>query len=143
MHSSIFSVPHVLYGFHITTNGDTFISDSTLVDLDAPANYKEAMAGPKVAKWKEAIDSEIKSMYDNKVWNFIENVSGHKTVGCKWIFKNKNEMDGKVHTFKARLVVKGFTQTPWVDYDGTLSLVAKIKSIRVMLTIEAFHDYEI
>ena len=45
------------YGFHLTTDGDTFIIDSTLVNLDEPSNYKEAMAGPVVAKWKEAMDS--------------------------------------------------------------------------------------
>ena len=52
-------------------------------------------------------------------------------------------MDGKVHTYKVRLVAKGFTQTPGVDYDETFLPVAKIKSIRVMLAITAFHDYEI
>ena len=137
------SVPPQFYGFHITTEGDTFISDSTLVNLDEPSSYKEAMAGPESAKWKEAMDSEIQSMYDNQVWNLVDNVPGRKTVGCKWIFKKKTDMDGKVHTYKARLVAKGFTQTPGVDYDETFSPVAKIKSIRVMLAIAAFHDYEI
>jgi hypothetical protein len=31
-------------------------------------------------------------------------------VGCKWIFKKKIKPDGTVDKFKARLVVKGFTQ---------------------------------
>ncbi|KAJ9543290.1 hypothetical protein OSB04_022997 [Centaurea solstitialis] len=52
-------------------------------------------------------------------------------------------MDGNVHTFKARLVAKGYTQTQGIDYDETFSLVAKIKSIRILLAIAAFHDYEI
>ena len=101
------------------------------------------MAGPESAKWKEAMDSEIQSMYDNQVWNLVENVPGRKTVGCKWVFKKKTDMDGKVHTYKARLVAKGFSQIPGVDYDETFSPVAKIKSIRVLLAIAAFHDYEI
>ena len=82
-------------------------------------------------------------MYDNQVWNLVENVPGRKTVGCKWIFKKKTDMDGKVQTYKARLVAKGFSKTPGVDYDETFSLVAKIKSIRVLLVIASFHDYEI
>ena len=101
------------------------------------------MAGPESAKWKEAMDSEIQSMYDNQVWNLVENVPGRKTVGCKWVFKKKTDMDGNVHTYKARLVAKGFSQIPGVDYDETFSPVAKIKSIRVLLAIAAFHDYEI
>ncbi|GKA56776.1 UDP-glucuronosyl/UDP-glucosyltransferase [Tanacetum coccineum] len=52
-------------------------------------------------------------------------------------------MDGKVHTYKARLFVKGYTQTHMINYEEIFSPVAKIKSIRIMLTIAAFHDYEI
>ncbi|GKD95951.1 hypothetical protein Tco_1379848, partial [Tanacetum coccineum] len=43
--------PQFYYGFHIEEDK---ISDSTLSDLDEPANYKEAMANPEAAKWKEA-----------------------------------------------------------------------------------------
>ena len=98
--SSRFIVPPVLYGFHIKTEGDVLISDTSLVYSDEPANYKEAMAGLQAVKWKEEIDSEIKSMYDNQVWNLVKNVLGRNTVGCKWILKKKTETDGKVHTLK-------------------------------------------
>ncbi|GJZ98265.1 retrotransposon protein, putative, ty1-copia subclass [Tanacetum coccineum] len=119
------------------------ISDSTLSELDEPANYKEAMASLEAAKWKEAMKSEIQSMYDNQVWNLVDTTSSLKMVGCKWIFKKKTNMDGKVHTYKARLAAKGYTETHEIDYEETFSLVAKIKSIRIMLAIAAFHDYEI
>ncbi|GKE08590.1 retrotransposon protein, putative, ty1-copia subclass, partial [Tanacetum coccineum] len=52
-------------------------------------------------------------------------------------------MDGKVHTYKARLVAKGYTQIDMINYEETFSPVAKIKSIRIMLAIAAFHDYQI
>ncbi|GKD02575.1 putative RNA-directed DNA polymerase [Tanacetum coccineum] len=91
----------------------------------------------------QAMASEIQSMYYNQVWNLVDTTPGLKTVGCKWIFKKKTNMDGKVHTYKARLVAKGYTQTHMIDYEETFSLVAKIKSIRIMLAIAAFHDYEI
>ncbi|GJX43651.1 putative RNA-directed DNA polymerase [Tanacetum coccineum] len=119
------------------------ISDSTLSELDEPANYKEAMASPEAGKWKEVMKSEIQSMYDNQVWNLVDTTPGLKTVGCKWIFKKKTDMDGKVHTYRARLVMKGYTQTHGIDYEETLSPVAKIKSIRIMLDIAMIHDYEI
>ncbi|GJV68920.1 putative RNA-directed DNA polymerase [Tanacetum coccineum] len=56
--------PQFYYGFHIEEDK---ISDSTLTELNEPANYKEAMASPEAAKWKEAMKSEIQSMYDNQV----------------------------------------------------------------------------
>ena len=101
------------------------------------------MASPEAAKWQEAMDSEIQSMYNNQVWNLVDYTPGQKTVGCKWIFKKKTDMDGNVHTFKARLVAKGYTQIQGIDYDETFSPVAKIKSIRILLAIATFHDYEI
>ena len=52
-------MPPEFYGFHITTNCDTFINDSKLVNLDEPANYKDGMSGPELAKLKEEMESDI------------------------------------------------------------------------------------
>ena len=48
-----------------------------------------------------------------------------------------------MHTFKARLVAKGFTQTQGIDYEETFSPVAMTKSIRILIAIASYHDYEI
>ena len=87
--------------------------------------------------------SEMQSMYDNQVWTLIDPPNGLKTIGCKWIFKKKTNMDGNVHTFKARLVAKGFKQSHGIDCDKTFSSVAILKSIRILLTVAAYYDYEI
>ena len=52
-------------------------------------------------------------------------------------------MDGKVHTYKVRLVAKGFKQTHGIDYDETFPPVAMLKSIRILIAIAAYYDYEI
>ena len=44
---------------------------------------------------------------------------------------------------KLEIVAKGFRQVQGVDYDETFSPVAMLKSVRIMLAIAAFHDYEI
>ncbi|KAK1607546.1 hypothetical protein QYE76_031219, partial [Lolium multiflorum] len=66
-----------------------------------------------------------------------------KAVENKWIFKRKTDADGNVTVYKARLVAKGFRQIQDVDYDETFSPVAKLKSVRILLAIAAFFDYEI
>ena len=81
-------------------------------------------------------------MYDNQVWTLINSPDGLKTIGCKQVFKKKTDIDGNVHTFKARLVVKSFKQTYGIDYDKTFSPVAMLKSIRILLAIAAYYDYE-
>ena len=43
-----------------------------LLDHDEPTNYEEAMVSPDSAKWLEAMNSEMGSMYENKVWTLID-----------------------------------------------------------------------
>ncbi|KAD6795217.1 hypothetical protein E3N88_06113 [Mikania micrantha] len=89
------------------------------------------------------MDAELQSMHDNQVWDLVDLPPNCKTVGSKWIFKKKTDMDGNVHTFKARLVAKSFTQTQGIDYEETFSPVAMLKSIRILIAISAYYDYEI
>ena len=44
---------------------------------------------------------------------------------------------------KLDLSQKGFRQVQGIDYDETFSPVAMLKSVRIMLAIAAFYDYEI
>nr|GFD18511.1 retrotransposon protein, putative, Ty1-copia subclass [Tanacetum cinerariifolium] len=64
-------------------------------------------------------------------------------IRSKWLFKKKTNMDGNAHIYKARLVVKGFTQTPGIDYDETFSPVADIRAIIILIAIAAYYDYKI
>nr|GEX91477.1 retrotransposon protein, putative, Ty1-copia subclass [Tanacetum cinerariifolium] len=114
-----------------------------LGDLGESANYKAALLDPESEKWLNAINVEIQSMKDNKVWVLVELPPNGKTVGSKWIFKKKTDMDGNVHIYKARLMAKGFTQTLRIDYEETFSSVADIRAIRIFISIAAYYDYEI
>ena len=48
-------------------------------------------------------------MYSNLVWSLVDPPDGIKPISCKWVYKRKRGIDGKVKTFKARLVKKGYT----------------------------------
>ena len=66
-----------------------------------------------------------------------------KIVGCKWIFKRKRDVLGKVEKFKARLVAKGYTQEYGVDFEETFSPAVRVQSIRAILSLVAFFDFEL
>nr|GEW61249.1 hypothetical protein [Tanacetum cinerariifolium] len=114
-----------------------------LGDLEEPANYKAALLDPESEKWLNAMNVEMQSMKDNEVWVLVELSPNGKTVGSKWLFKKKTEMDGNVRIYKARLVAKGYTQTPGIDYEETFTPVADIRAIRILIAIAAYYDYEI
>src|SRR6266536_6217861 len=114
-----------------------------LLDQGEPTNYEEAMMSPDSHRWLEAMKYEIGSMYENKVWTLVDLPDDQKAMENKWIFKKKTDADGNVTVYKARLVAKGFQQVKGFDYDETFSPVAILKSVRIMLAIAAFYDYEI
>ncbi|GKE66884.1 retrotransposon protein, putative, ty1-copia subclass [Tanacetum coccineum] len=90
-----------------------------------------------------AIDEEMNSMKVNEVWIEVDPPPNAKIVRSKWLFKKKTDMDGKVHTYKDRLVAVGFTRTYMIDYEETFSPVADIRAIRILIAIAAYYDYEI
>ena len=82
-------------------------------------------------------------MYENKVWTLVDLPNDRQTIENKWIFKKKTNADRNVTVYKAWLVAKGFWQVQGVDYEETCSPVVMPKSVRIMLAIAAFYDYEI
>ena len=106
-----------------------------LLDHDEPMNYEEAMMSPDSAKWLEAMKSEMRSMYENKVWTLVDLLDDRQANENKWIFKKKTDPDGNVIIYKARLVANGFRQVQGVDYDEFFSSVAMLRSVGIMLAL--------
>ena len=79
----------------------------------------------------------------NQVWTLVDPPEGIVPIRCKWIFKRKIGIDGNVETFKARLVVKGYSQCESIDYQDTFSSVVMLKFIRTLFAVAAYFDYEI
>ena len=80
-----------------------------LLDHDEPTNYEEAMVSTDSAKWLEAMKSEMRSMYENKVWTLIDLPNDRRAIEIKLIFKRKTDADSSVTIYKARIVEKRFS----------------------------------
>ncbi|GJY33997.1 retrotransposon protein, putative, ty1-copia subclass, partial [Tanacetum coccineum] len=94
--------------------------EHSLRDLNEPTSYKAAMLDPESNKWLDAMNAEMQSMIDNKVWVLVHLPPNCKTVGTK-----------------------GYTQLYRVDYEETFSPIVDIRAIRILISIAAFYDYEI
>jgi hypothetical protein len=56
-----------------------------------------------------------------------------KTIGCKWVYKIKHNVDGYVSRYKAKLLAKGYAQTYGIDYEETYNLIAKMMTIKTII----------
>ena len=81
--------------------------------------------------WRAAIRKEIRSMIERGVWRKTDRKripNNRRLIGNKWVFKIKR--DG---TYRARLVVLGYSQIPGVDYTDNFAPVAHDASFRIAL----------
>lgn len=113
------------------------------IENSEPASYAEAINSKDRRKWIQAINEEMDSLIKNKTWTLVHKPEGQRLIGCKWIFKRKDDTNGSNIRFKARLVAKGFTQKEGVDYNDIFSPVVKQTSIRAIMSLAAKHDLEI
>jgi hypothetical protein len=78
---------------------------------------------------------ELHQFTRNDVWTLVPRPAEHNIIGTKWIFKKKTDEHGTVVQNKARLVAQGYTQIKEVDFDETFASVARLESIRILISI--------
>lgn len=111
---------------------------ASLASVQIPRTTGEAMSHPG---WRKAMIAEMEALHSNHTWDLVPLPPGKSKVGCRWIFTPKVGPDGNLDRLKARLVAKGYTQIFGLDYGDTFSPVAKMTSIRILLSMAAIRDW--
>jgi len=83
------------------------------------------------------MDEEMVTLDVNATWELVVLPKDKKTIGCKWVYKVKHNVDGSMNKYKSRLVAKGYAQTYGIDYEETYSPIAKMIIIRAIIIMVA------
>jgi hypothetical protein len=81
------------------------------------------------------MEEEYAALLANQTWDLVPPPPGGNVVTGKWIWTHKRRADGTLDRYKARWVLRGFTQRPGVDYDETFSPVVKPATVRTVLSL--------
>lgn len=105
-------------------------------------SYQEAINNPTYGnKWREAIHTEIATLIKFGTWKIVRRrdviSQSFNIASTRWVFDVKIGTDGRVERFKARLVVRGFSQKEGEDFDDTFAPVFRLDSLRMLMSIAA------
>ena len=64
-------------------------------------------------------------------------------IGTKWVFWNKQDLDGIVVRNKARVVAQGYSQVEGLDFRETYASVARLEAIRILLAYACAHNIKL
>jgi hypothetical protein len=103
-----------------------------------PTSVRASLADPN---WRAAMEEEYRTLLNNGTWDLVPWPHGSNVVTGKWVFTHKSISDGTFDCYKARWVLRGFTQRPGVDYNETFSPVVKPATVRMVLAIAASRDW--
>ena len=82
---------------------------------------REALSGTDGPKWRAAMEEEMTALLKNKTWSLVDPPPDRQIVSCKWVLRKKTDATGNIIRFKARLVARGFSQIPGIDFKDTFS----------------------
>jgi hypothetical protein len=107
--------------------------------IRVPNSIREAKSS---REWSEAYDKEIQSFVDNDILEFVPRTSDMKVLDWRWIFRVKENTVSGALTYKARGTLRGDRQIEGLDYDETFAPVARLKTLRILLSIVCDQDLE-
>ena len=107
-----------------------------------PATYDEAIQRLDREQWLAAMNTELQTIKDMKVYELTKLPEGRKAIGCRWVLEFKDDNKGGP-VYKARLVAQGFSQVPGIDYGTTFAPVIKPATVHLLAALSCQKDWEI
>ena len=122
----------------ISQNHKGFLA--SLDSIEVPKLVDKAL---KDMNGRQAMLKEMRALKKCHTWELVPRPQGVASIGCRWILNVKYKADGTLERYKARLVTKGYTHSYGIDYLKTFSPVAKMSTVRILLSLTAYFGWNL
>ncbi|GJY33744.1 ribonuclease H-like domain-containing protein [Tanacetum coccineum] len=95
------------------------------------------------SNWHKATVNEYNALISNGTWALVPRPANVKVVRSMWLYRHKYNADGSLSRYKAQLVANGHSQQQGIDCDETFSLVVKLATIHIVLSLAVTHNWPI
>jgi hypothetical protein len=116
------------------------IYESSNIAICEPAEFEEVV---KKSEWIEAMHEELRMIEKNDTWVLMDKPLHKKAIGVKWVYRTKQNSDGSINKYKARLGVKGYDQVFGVDFSKMFAQVARLDTIILLLAVAAQKNWKV
>ena len=89
------------------------------------------------------MQEEMRVLEKNQTWEMVPRIEEIQLVGCRWVFNVKYNTNGTLERYKDWLVAKGYTQTYGIDYLETFAPVAKMTTVRILISLASCCGWEL
>ena len=104
--------------------------------INGDPDYREKMSGPMAPEWQKAMDDEISALEKMKTFAVVKRPPGAHVIDSRWVLTEKRVPANTPQLLKGRVVAKGFSQVPGVEYDETYAPTASKSTLRLLFALE-------
>jgi len=115
--------------------GQEFMPGAFCTEVRIPTSYKEAIQSPQATEWKDAMNEEMDTLKERRVFTEVPKPARKKVIGSRWVYTLKQDSKGKPVRYRARLVAQGHTQKKGFDYFETFSPVIAFTLVRFFFAL--------
>ena len=107
------------------------------------SSLDRALWSPNAKEWQTALEYEIGQLKKLQTWAIEDLPKGHNAIPCNEVLKIKRGPNGKVQSYRVRIVAGGHRQVEGLNYTETFSAAAKMPTVCIVLANAVEQDREI
>ena len=113
------------------------------MSVTEPKSFASALKTDQAPQWRDAATLEYNTLVGNDTWEIVKLPPGAKVIDSGWVFKVKMNADGSVERFKGRIVAKGYSQRPGIDFTDTFAHTLHPATLRFTIAVVTIEDWEL